>query len=588
MDHPLFDQTRRALEGLHDVATIPDLAIRIESVWARQPREIGLDGTDLAARTALIDALTDTPILRTRAVGGPPIRIRRGSVTRVRGKRGDGSIVEHTLVARALEDAAAERDALRRRDEARANLAAREVALEKASSSLPGFVRTRPTGWRILLWPIWWLLAKLRRRALADHAAADETLEQARRASAAVDAELAELSVRAKRDADAFAAAVRTLASAKDLVELELEVTSDRLDFGVELCEVGSRGATFDAIVLVEGGAILAPGGAAIGGYDKVAGLGAFASAARAMKLARRACKTIALRVSALDEQLAHAETSFDERIAKLDAQRIPDPTSFVASQLALVRPQIVTSVNAVIEHASVHLGAELAALGEEWIGGLGGCTSNEALKETISKIETTAPASLQRIADETRRLVIGGGGGSAHDLYPALVAPLVARGLPDPSGVRRAAPVLPAVPVLPRLATTALAKLSGQWFSGLFQSFETKKAEAREKTHAEIEKLRELASAELLDVEPRLHAAIEQALEPQLVAAWERQASALDAALAAERAAIAEERANLARVVAQRDRAHQILLDLRAELAALEARLPACAAASAAVPELV
>ena len=585
-EHPLFEQTRRALDGLRDVATIPDLAIRIESVWARQPHEIGLDGADLAARTALIDALHDPPLLGTRAAGGPPIRIRRGTVARVRARRRDGSVVEHALVHRREQDAASLRDAVERREAARAELASHEVALARIDAAVPRFLRTRPTGWRVVLWPIWALWRRRYHGDLAGRVDAGETVEAARRAAQAAAEELAELGDRAQREADAYAKAVRTLAAARDIVELELEVTSDRLDFGVDLCEVGAQGASFDAIVLVEGGAIRAPGGTAIGGFDKVAGLGAFASSARAMKLARRAAKTIALRVAALEEQLAHAETAFDERIAKLDAQRIPDPTSFVAGQLAHVRPQIVTSVSAVIEHASAHLGAEIAALGDEWIGGIGACTSNDALKEMIAKIETTGAESLQRIANETRTLLIGGGSGSAHDLYPALVAPLVARGLPE-SAARRAAPALPAIPVLPRLASTAIGKLSGQWLGGLFQSFETKKSDVREKAHAQIEKLRELASAELLDVEPRLHAAIEQALEPQLVAAWERQAAAVDTALAAERAAIATERAELAPVVAQRDRAHAILLDLRAELAALEARQPACAAASAAVPDL-
>jgi hypothetical protein len=207
-------------------------------------------------------------------------------------------------------------------------------------------------------------------------------------------------------------------------------------------------------------------------------------------------------------------------------------------------------------------------------------------LKETIARIETTAAATLQRIADETRTLVVGGGGGSAHDLYPTLVAPLVERGLPDAVSARRSAPPLPALPVLPRLSSTPIAKLSGQWLGGLFRSFDTRRSEVREKAHVQIEQLRELATAELLDVEPRLHAAIEQALAPQLVAACERQAAALDAALAAERGAIAEERVQLAPVVEQRARAHATLLDLRAELAALEARSPENAAASAAVAD--
>jgi hypothetical protein len=323
-----------------------------------------------------------------------------------------------------------------------------------------------------------------------------------------------------------------------------------------------------------------------IGGFDMLGRLDAFAATARAMRLARRAGKTIALTVVALDEQLARAERTFDERLERLEVDRIYDAPAFIAEQLALVRPQIVTSVSAVIEHASVHLGAELAALGEEWIAGIAGSGSSDALKETISRIETTAAVALQRIVDETRTLVVGGGGGSAYDLYPALVAPLVPRGLRDAVTARRQAPVLPALPVLPRLASTPIAKLSGQWLGGLFQSFDTRRSEVREKAHAQIEKLRELASAELLDVEPRLHAAIEQALAPQLVAACDRQATALADALAAEHAAIAEERVRLAPVIEQRARAHAILLDLRAELAALEARQPECAAASAAVAD--
>ena len=565
------------------MASIPELAIRIESVWARQPYELGLDGDDLAARTALIDALHAAPVLGKRAPGGPPIRIRRGSAVRASGRRGDGSLVEHVLVIR--DDAEAELDARRRSEAARAELATKEVALERATAAVPAFVRTRPSGWRVLLWPIWWLVRLLRRRVLADRADAGEAVELANRAVRAVDEERAGLGNHGERDAAAYAGAVRTLAASRDLVELELEVTSDQLATGVDLCELGVPGASFDAIVSVAGTTLRAPGGAPIGGFEVLADAGAFASAARAMKLARRTCKTIALAVVTLDEQLAHAESSFDARLAAHELHRIADPPAFIAAQLATVRPQIVTSVNAVIEHASVHLGAELAAVGEDWIGGISNSATNDALKEAIARIEATAAETLQRIADETRTLVVGGGGGSAHDLYPTLIAPLVERGLPDASA-RRSAPALPALAVLPRLSSTPIAKLSGQWLGGLFRSFDTRRSEVREKAHTQIEQLRELATAELLDVEPRLHAAIEQALAPQLVAACERQAAALDAALAAERAAIAEERVRLAPVVEQRARAHATLLDLRAELAALEARSPENAAASAAVAD--
>ncbi|HET9991053.1 MAG TPA: hypothetical protein VFQ65_21120, partial [Kofleriaceae bacterium] len=460
-----------------------------------------------------------------------------------------------------------------------------EVALERITTSVPRFVRTRPTGWRVLLWPIWWVWAWLRRRTLAQCTEAGEAVELSRRAARAVDEEIAGLGTRAKREEAARVETVRALVAARDFVELELEITSDRFATGVELCELGGPAASLDAILIVEGRSLRAPGGAMIG-YDTLGRLDAFATTARAMRLARRVCKTIGLTVVGLDEQLARADSTFDERLARLEVDRIYDAPAFIAEQLALIRPQIVTSVSAVIEHASVHLGAELAALGEEWISGIVGSASNDALKEAIVQIETTAAATLQRIADETRTLLVGGGGGSAYDLYPALVAPLVPRGLPDAMTARRPAPVLPALAVLPKLATMPIGKLSGQWLGGLFQSFDTRRSEVREKAHAQIEKLRELATAELFDVEPRLNAAIEQALAPQLVAACERQAAALAAALTAEHVAIAEERARLAPIVEQRARAHAILLELRAELAALEARQPECAAASAAVTD--
>ncbi|MEO8549162.1 MAG: hypothetical protein ABI678_04295 [Kofleriaceae bacterium] len=566
-EHPLFLATRQALDGLRDLPELPDLAIRIEIVWAREPFAVG-HGGDAAA---LIELLWGGPVLTPRPAGGPPIRIRRGPVARARGRRADGSAIEHVRPERR-DDAEVERDARGRRDAAHVVLADREVALERLVLQVPAFATAPPRGWRVLLWPIWWLLAWLHRRVLAQRVVARSAVEVARSEARASDEDLADLGARARREEAAHAAAVRALITSRDLVAVELEVTDDRFATGVDLCELGDPTAQLDAILDVS-----------LGDLDD---LDRFAAAARAMRRARRACKTIVVAQLGLDDQLACAEEAFAERIAKLERQRIAEPARFIAEQLAQVHPQIVTSVSAVIEHASVHLGAELAALGEEWIRGIADSASGDALKQTITRIETTAAVGLQRIADETRKLVLGGGGGCAYDLYPDLIAPLQARGLPADPHARRSAPALPALVVLPLLATAALARLSGQWFGDLFRSFETRRSEVRERTHAQIEQLRELAHAELLDVEPRLHAAIEQALAPQLVAACERQARAIATALAGEHAAIAGERERLAPVVEQRDRAHAILRQLRTQLAGLEAAIPACAAASLAVAD--
>ncbi|MEO8846188.1 MAG: hypothetical protein ABI591_04920 [Kofleriaceae bacterium] len=583
--HPLFEQTRRALEGLRDVPTAHDLALRLELAWSREPLGVGLGGDDLGARTELINALCGTTLLARRATGCAPIRLRRGTTARVRARRDDGSHEHHVLAERGDDDATAERAAVHRRVVARAELADREVALERIDATLPRLVRARPTGWRLVLWPIWWVMSWLRRRDLVERTEASDALEVSRLAAAAVDKDVATLAMRGERDAAAYVQTVRALASARDVVELELEVASGLLASGVEVCELGGMSTSLDVVLIVEDGTLLAPGGSSVGTFDNaIAKLAAFSSAARAMRLARRARESIALTVAALDDQLSRAEDNFRHRLAKLEIKRIRDRPTFIAAQLERIRPQIVTSVNAVIEHASVHLGAELAAVGEAWIVGIANSDSSDALKETITRIETTATASMQRIAEETRTLVIGGGGGSAHDLYPELVAALIPLGLPDDVLGRRSAPALPPVEVLPSLATTSIAKLSGQWLGRVFRSLDSRRTEVREKTHAQIEQLRELATDELLDVEPQLHAAIEQVLAPQLGAACERQSAAVEAALTAEHAAIAAERSRLAPAVEQRDRARSILLELRGEIAALETELPECAAASEAV----
>jgi len=584
--HPLHEQTRRALEGLRDLATARDLFGHLDRAWSRAPLVIGLGGDDLAARTELINALCGSRVIdpSERVPGGAPIRIRHGTAARLNARREDGSKEQHALAEYRDEPDAATID---RAHAARARLAEREVALERVATTLPRFLRTRPTGWRIVLWPFWWSWMWLRRSAIAQRTIASKAVEVSRDELAGVERELASGTTRARDTHARYVDTLRRLASARDVVELELEVASGPLDDGIEICELGGLPPSLDVVLVVEPDVIRAPGGEVIGSFDDaITKLAAFATDARAMRLARRARDSIALAVATLDDQITRTEDDFRQRIATLEAKRVADPAAFIAAQLARIRPQIVTSVSTVIEHASVHLGSELAALGAEWIGGIANASTSETLKEVVSHIETTATASAQRIADETRRLVLNGASGVAHDLYAELVSALVPLGLPEELRASRAAPTLPEIEVMPSLASTSIAKLSGQWLGGLFKSFDSRRTDVREKTHAQIEHLRELATDELLDVEPRLHTAIEQVLAPQLVVACERQHAALAAALTAEYAAIDADRVKLAPTLELRDLARTILLEFRDQIATFEAARPACAAASAAVAD--
>jgi hypothetical protein len=209
--------------------------------------------------------------------------------------------------------------------------------------------------------------------------------------------------------------------------------------------------------------------------------------------------------------------------------------------------------------------------------------TDGKALEALVATLTEQWTARPNRIGDEVRLLVMGGVGGSARDLYADLVAPLHARGLPEAHLKLRAAPVLPPVTMLPSLfSQTSKLELPG-FFGRLFRSFDDRRAEVREKAHARVERLQELASAELLDAEPLLRAALREVLARELTAAIGHQRAWLDAALAAEHAAIAAEREQLAPLVAIRDAVRADAVRLGELIDRQEAQHPAVAISAAA-----
>jgi hypothetical protein len=111
------------------------------------------------------------------------------------------------------------------------------------------------------------------------------------------------------------------------------------------------------------------------------------------------------------------------------------------------------------------------------------------------------------------------------------------------------------AVAILPSLANPSTKKVGGSWLTGLFKSFETRRTEVREQVHARLEHLRSVAAAELLDAEPKLHAAIGQALAVELGRALDLQREWYTERLAAEQAAVEAERTKLLPLVSQREK---------------------------------
>lgn len=601
IQHPLVELAQTALGRLAKVPRFGDgchgMADEVEKRWIRGPLTVAIGGA-VPARTELFNYLCGRKVLdpEARTFGCAGLRIRRGRQTRFKAIRDDGTTEEHLLPSEQAED-----DALRMRAQAtEAEVAERKLALERVERALPRLARARPRGLMIWLWPLWWLVTRRHRRVLADRRFTEIAYDQACDARDVAQRELAEAEQRIRVQRGRFFESLRAVSSGppagEGVREVQLVLGDGPLPEGVELIELtrsSQASEPVDAIFLVEHDRLHArddENGTAleVGTISEIIPqLPALLGKARAMQIARLARDLIEPALAALDDEVNDTEEGFRLRIERLEAMQILDPEEFTATELAKVRPQIAQSIHAVIEHGAAHLGSELARLGEEWAAGIAMTQDTDQLKQAVQRIEASAPLDAKRIAEEVRLLVMGGAAGAAYDLYPELLASLKAHGLAEKPP--KSAPALPDLELLPSLTNASPAKLSGAggWLTGLFRSFETRRSDVQQKAQARMAHLREVANAEILDAEPKLHAAIERTLHAFLIAAIARQAGWLEGALAFEREAVSSEGAQLAPLARARDRLKHELEQLVTGLAALERENPGLAAAAASVPTL-
>jgi hypothetical protein len=533
----LFERARDALRR-YDSAT----ADQLERAWQRRPWTVTITGDD-----SLGELLT--AVCGEWVASGPSLCVKRGPRARFRAVREDGTVEQHAL-ALPGED----REILASRAAAaREEFGERVHAIEKVGTAVPLIVRRRPQWWQLWLWPFYLLLSWVYRRRLVAVERAVGAGDDARRDVEAAELELATTDARARQLRVRYGESLRAVASHRGVRELEIEVSDGPLPEGVELTTAAKDGVDL-VLTAREAGAAIAK-------------LAELAASGRAAALARQAREAITAAAAAMNERIARAEDDFRARLAKLEAMRIGDPEGFGQSVRARLRPSVIASVRATIEHASTHLGSELAQLSQEWIGAIAGTADADALSAAVERIEVSAPNVTQRIADEVRLLVSNAVAGIAHDLYPELVAAMRPHGLPEPP--RGARIEVEPVELLPSLGGTG-AKLGGTLnrLTGLFRGFDAKKLDTREKAHARLEHMKEIAHAELLDAEPKLHDAISAAIGEELGTLVAMQQQWLDTAQIAEREAVVREREQLAQVAAQRDAAFRAADDLADELA--------------------
>ena len=515
------------LRDVADAAEAPadalQLAREIEEGSRRVPWRVGVDGDDLAARTAVFDLLAGGGMLEPRAPGCPPLRLRHADQTGFVARRDQGPPEELSLEHHA---------------------------------------RPRASTWRrrVLAW-LRSLVARVIRRPQLQPGKPDRFVARLRELASGSVVGVTEIALHVARGP-----------LARDLEVLEVGEPIDTSELDAVLVAAGTRLCTPDRERT------------SIGELpDAVATLPQLLEIARALRLAERALAATTQIVAAVDAEDRAAAADFAGRVADLEDLRIEDPAGFARSQIERIGKQIVPMVTTVIEHAAAHLGADLARLGQEWRTAIERVSTSGELSDAVAKINETSAASVRQIAEDARLLVMGGIGGCVRDLFPEVAAPLREHGLPaEQAKARSPAPPLPAVPVLGALASpTAMNVGSAGWFASIFRSLDSRRTGIRDKVEQHVARLEQVAVAEMRDAEPKLRAAIEAALTGELEAALERQRVWLDSAIAAEHAEFAQRREAVAARTARVDVARRAAHHMRERMAELATRHPSAAAAA-------
>lgn len=573
----------------------------LEAAWRKRPFTVGVTGDDLAARTALLNALCGGLLEREGRGRGPesaPVRVRRGAATRFRATRRDGTSEEATLPGAPAAPVAPPVPSKEQRPDAdavRAQLGQRETELLRAERAVPRLAREKPPWWAFWLWLIRWLVVRRARPRLEAWQRARAQLAEAQRELGVAEA-APPLAPKASKagEADArerFFARLRMLCSAtiasRDVQEIALEVAGGPLADDVEVIELtgAAAQAKVDVTVRAAGAQVeLASGESsmrkALGSPGEAAlGLSRLPAEARALGIAGRAREVLGAQIARLDEEVMRVEIELRNRIARLENLRMPDAESFVAAQVARISGQASASITAALEHAGVHLGSELAERAARWDAQLKAASTPDELKARAAKIDEESVTEHKRIAQETRMLVMGGVGGSAYDLLVELFSALRQPGLPDEHAVpARRAPALPPVAMLPSLTdpkpSAFASELSGagQWVAGLFRSIDKRRAELRDKVRERTERVRGVAEAELRDAEPALRAALLEVCGRELAAGVERRVTWLATELAKEQLAVDAERVALRPIAEVLEAARREARSLQERIGGLEA----------------
>jgi hypothetical protein len=613
----VIELARTAVRRLAEAAPAADGARaaldRIERVGVGPPYTVALAG-DHAARTALLDCLAGEHLFDpTRH---DPARVvmtlRRGSITALRARRRDGSVEERTLGAMlAVGDPAAE-DAADDAEVIAAETPPLADAIVPAADAEPMLMVQRPPWWAVWRWLLLWLRAWRSRPsppALPAPAAtpveppAPEMPVPARRMIVPAPeqskraAELRRQLVDTLRACLADDAVERLFVDVsggplpEDIVVIELPSRANAMALdavGADACLVACGEHGFAMTAQLEAMLTIVPhlfvvGATALpaGGEPRVRLLGSFAAAApeltrlatieRALGVGRPAIAALRSGCATLDGVIAGAESGFRARIERLEALQIPSADDYTAAALTRVRQTVVEHTSRVIRRALDQLDGAIEQSGAAWSAQLRDATSTDALRTAAAQLDEESPAALQAAQADVHRALVDDLTEHARAHHRELVSQL-RQGTASADAVPSWLTV--EVPIGDMTSGTSLGTVAPR-LTSLFRSLDALRSDALAQLDQRITKLRQRATADVLDLEPRLEPAVTGAVAIALRAEVVRYGTWLEAELARERVAIDAERVQITALAIARDTASAAERELGAALEALAAELP-------------
>lgn len=327
--------------------------------------------------------------------------------------------------------------------------------------------------------------------------------------------------------------------------------------------------------VFAVGGAVAAGGDPRVRRLDSTAAAAAalvrIATIERALAVGARAVAALDAGSAALDAAITGAETEFRARLDRLEALRIANPDDHVAAALARIRPAVVAHTHRLLRAALDQLDQAVTELGAAWAARLAAAGSADALRTAAAQIDEESPVALAAAQAAAHRALVDGLTEHTRAHHDELVGEL-RRGTPRSDA---APPWLTIeIEIAGLTSSTSLGAVAPR-LTSLFRSLDAIKAAAAAQLEQRVARLRQVASANVLDTEPRLEPAVTGTIAIALRGEALRHAAWLDAELARERVAITAERARLAALAATRDTARADERALVTALDALTAELP-------------